>query len=128
MHFGNDADNSNEDKVYDPTDASYNNFDLTPGSCLHQISHHTKNKNRRLNPYWILLDNQRTLHMFTNRALLENITETGYLIDVSSSRGAPHCDTKGTLENVGDVYLHKKWSGKYPVLCESSGQAPDHVQ
>ena len=66
-----------------------------------------KNKNWRLNLYWILLKNQITVHMFIHRALLSNIKDADEPIDVYSSWGANHCDTKGTLENIGDVYMHE---------------------
>ena len=45
--------------------------------------------------------------MFSKRALLTNIKDTDDPIDVYSSGGAIHCDTNGTIENIGDVYLHK---------------------
>ena len=47
----------------------------TPGACFHQFYHHMNNDIVHLNPYWILLDNQRTVHMFSNRALLANIKD-----------------------------------------------------
>ena len=65
-----------------------------------------KNETERLNPYWILLDNHSTIHTFSNRTLLENIKAADKPIDVYSSRGATHCDTTGTLVDIGDVYLH----------------------
>ena len=65
-----------------------------------------KNETGRLNPYWILPNNQRTVHMFSNRALLSNIKATDKPIDVYLCGGATHCRTAGTLKNIGHVYLH----------------------
>ena len=78
-----------------------------PGAFFHQVNHHMKNDTGRLNPYWILLDNQSTVHMFRNCALLANIKDVYDPIDVYLSRGATHCSTAGTLKNIGEVYLHK---------------------
>ena len=51
MHAGNDADNRKEDRSYESTDASNDDFEPTTGACFHQIYHHTKNKNGLLNMY-----------------------------------------------------------------------------
>ena len=47
------------------------------------------------------------MHMFSNRALLAKIKASDKTIDIYSSSGATHCNTSGTLNNIGDVYLHK---------------------
>ena len=60
-----------------------------------------------MNPYWILLSNQITVHMFGNRALLANVKDADKPIDVYSSGGATHCRTAGTLKNIREVYLHE---------------------
>ena len=65
------------------------------------------NNARRLNSYWILLDNQRMVHMFSNRSLLANIKEVDKTINVYPSGGATHCSTAVTLKNIGEVYLRK---------------------
>ena len=65
-----------------------------------------KNDTGSLNPYWILLDNQSTVNMFSNCTQLANTKATDKPINVYSSGGVIHCDTDGTLENIGDVYLH----------------------
>ena len=63
----------------------------TPGACFHQVSHHMNNNGVRLNPYWILLENQSMLHMFSNRDLLANIHDVDKTINVYSGGGATHC-------------------------------------
>ena len=54
----------------------------------------------RLNPYWVLLDNQSTVHMFSNRALFANIQDADKPIDVYLSGGATCCSKDGTLKNI----------------------------
>ena len=49
-----------------------NNSDPLPGACFHQISNHMKNETKRLNPYWILLDNQSMVQC--------SVTEISYQI------------------------------------------------
>ena len=75
MHVKHEADKSNGETEYNSNSDNKDNDDSepTPGACFHQVSHHMNNDVRRLNPYWILLDNQITVHMFSNRALLANI-------------------------------------------------------
>ena len=63
-----------------------------------------------MNPYWILLENNSTVHMSGNRALLLNIQDADDPIDVYSSGGATHCSTDGNLNNIGEVYLHENGS------------------
>ena len=106
MHVRNDADDRNKDTGYESTNASNYDSNPTPGASFHQIYHHMKNKNGRLNPYWILLYNHIMVHMFVNCAPLADIKDADDPIDVYSSKGETHCDTKGTLENIGDVYLY----------------------
>ena len=75
MHVDHEADESNGEIEYNSnSDNEYgNDSDPTPGACFHQVSHHMNNNPGHLNPYWILLDNQSTVHMFSNHALLANI-------------------------------------------------------
>ena len=55
----------------------------------------------RLYPYWILLENQITVNMFSNHSLHENIKDLDEPIDVYSSGGATHYRNSGTLNNIG---------------------------
>ena len=47
------------------------------------------------------------VHMFRKHALLENTKGADKPIDVYSIGGATHCDTSGTINNIGDVYLNE---------------------
>ena len=87
-----------------------NNLEPTLGACFRQVSHHMNNDAVRLNPYWILIENKSTMHMFINRDLLKNIKDADKPINVYSSGGATHCSTAGILKTLGEVYLHKNGS------------------
>ena len=109
MHVDHKADKSNRETEYNSESDKEDGDDSepTPGACFHQFYHHMNNDAGRLNPYWILLDNQITLHMFSNRALLANIQDADEPIDAYSSGGITHCSKSGTLKNIGEVYLHR---------------------
>ena len=109
MHVNHKADDSNGDTEYNSkSDNEYdNNSEPMPGACFHQVYHHMKNDTRRLNPYWILLNNQSTVHIFSNHVLLADIKEKYKPIGVYSSGGATHCSMAGTLKNIGVVFPHK---------------------
>ena len=65
------------------------------------------NNTGRLNPYCILINNQNTVHIFSNRYLLTNVLDADEPINVYSSGGATHCSKTGTLKNIREVYLHE---------------------
>ena len=109
MHVNHKADDSNREIEYNSESNNEDDDESEPtlGACFHQVSHHMNNYSGRLNPYWIILDNQSTVHMFSNLSLLANIQDADKPIDVYSSRDATHCSKAGTLNNIGEVYLHK---------------------
>ena len=109
MHADHEIDKSNVETEYNSDSDNKDDDDSkpTPGACFHQVSCHMNNDARRLNPYWILLNNQSTLQMFSKRSLLVNIKGADDPINVHSIRGATHCSKAGTLNNIGEVYLHK---------------------
>ena len=65
-------------------------------------------KGGMINKWWILLDNQITVHMLSNAEMLKNVGEDFNPITVFLSGGVTICKTKGTLTNLGDVFLHEK--------------------
>ena len=109
MHVDHEADGSNGDTEYNSESKNEDddNYKPMPGAWLHQIFHHTKNETGSLNPYWALLTNHSMVHMFRKHALLENTKGADKPIDVYSIGGATHCDTSGTINNIGDVYLNE---------------------
>ena len=72
IHVDHEADKSNgETENNSKSDNKYDdNSEPTPDALFPQVSYHINNEAGRLNPYWNLLDNQSTVHMFRNRALL----------------------------------------------------------
>ena len=109
MHVNHKADKSNGETEYNSESDNEDDGDSdpTPGECFRQVSHHMNNDVGRLNPYWVLLDNQSTVHMFSNRALFANIQDADKPIDVYSSGGATRCSKDGTLKNIREVCLHE---------------------
>ena len=92
MHINHKADKSNGETEYNSEfdNKDNNKSKPTPGACFHQISHHMNNEARRLNPYWILLNNQITVHKFSSRDILTNIQDADETIYVYLSGGATH--------------------------------------
>ena len=107
MHVNHKADESNGEKEYnsDSCNEDNDNSDPTPGACFRQVYHQMNNDTGRLNQYWIILNNQRTVHMFSNHTLLSNARDSDDPIDVYLIGGANHCSTAGTLNNIREVYL-----------------------
>ena len=109
MHADHKADESNGETEYNSESENEddNDSEPTPGALFHQVYHHMNNDTGCLDPYWILLENKRTVDIFSNRALLENLKDVDDPIDIYLSGGATHCSTAGTLKNIGEVYLHE---------------------
>ena len=72
MNVNHEADNSNRETEYksESDKGDKDDSEPTPGACFHQVSHPMNNDAGSLNPYWILLDNQSMVHMFSKHALL----------------------------------------------------------
>ena len=108
MNVNHEAEESNWEIEYNSESKNEDddNPEPTPGKWFRQVSHQMNNDAGHLNPYWIILNNQSTVHIFSNHTLLVNIQDTDDPIDVYSSGGATHCSKAGTLKNIGEVYLH----------------------
>ena len=78
MHVDHESDKSNRETENNSKSDNEDddNSEPMPDALFHKVSYHINNDAGRLNLYWNLLDNQITVHMFRNRALLENIQDT----------------------------------------------------
>ena len=84
-----------------------------------------------IKPTWVLLDNQYTVDMFSNRRLLKNIRKSDRSLDIFSTGGRTTTDLKGDLLGYGTVWFHpvgianilslSKVADKYRVSYDSSG-------
>ena len=129
MHITQKADKSNRETKYKSESDNKDNdlSESTSVACFHQVSHHMKNETGRLNPYWILLYNQSTVHMFSNHALLSNIKDADKKINVYLSGGANHCSTTGTLKNIGEVCLHENGLANILSYLRSNTDTASHM-
>ena len=74
------------------------------GCCL---SFHVSYRISKLGNNWVLLENQITVHIFANPALLRDIQEVDDPVNVFSTGGSTHCNFELVTEDFGAVYLHK---------------------
>eukprot|EP00957_Ditylum_brightwellii_P099931 7615267-Ditylum_brightwellii.AAC.1 len=75
---------------------------LGPDSGHHEVS--LAQQRGVVNPNWVLLDNQSTVDIFSNRALLDNLREIEATMDVHCNAGTASTSTVGTLHGYGDVW------------------------
>ena len=68
----------------------------------HVLSH----SGGRINPLWVLLDNQSTVDVFLNIRLLKNIRKSDRSLTIFSTRGLTTTDLQGDLPGYGTVLFH----------------------
>eukprot|EP00536_Pseudo-nitzschia_multiseries_P015470 jgi/Psemu1/42725/gm1.42725_g len=61
----------------------------------------------RLDPFWVLIDNQSTVHIFWNEMFLVNVRKTDKTLDLHTNAGQVTIDEIGELPGVGTVWLHR---------------------
>jgi hypothetical protein len=57
---------------------------------------------------WILLDNQSTVDVFSNRSLLMNVCETNKIMNIRCNAGVTHTSMVGELNGYGTVWYNLK--------------------
>jgi hypothetical protein len=62
------------------------------------------NETTRINPNWVLLDSQSTIHLFSNRALIQDIMPSEDPIKINSTTGQIIVTHQGRALGVGDVW------------------------
>mmetsp|Transcript_9715 Transcript_9715/g.12653 ORF Transcript_9715/g.12653 Transcript_9715/m.12653 type:complete len:154 (+) Transcript_9715:236-697(+) len=60
----------------------------------------------KINPWWILLDNQSTCNIFFNKALLQSVHTTNRWLDVHCNAGVCSTNHIGTLWGFGEVWYN----------------------
>ena len=75
------------------------NLSTTHYHILHQ-------NNGNVNPFWVLLDNQSTVNIFTNAKILGNIHDINTSLKIYSTGGCTTTNTIGYLNSYGWVWYH----------------------
>eukprot|EP00536_Pseudo-nitzschia_multiseries_P016621 jgi/Psemu1/46927/gm1.46927_g len=117
-----DDDNNTESDVEDYVDDDDYNYQIGWTNCMTGITKvnktvvvedvrennkHAFNQSRgRVNPYWVLLDNQLTVHVFCQKSFLTNIRETTEELHLYTNAGMTIITHMGDLPGFGRVWFH----------------------
>lgn len=66
-----------------------------------------QNQGKKVNPNWVLLDNQSTVDVFYNRKLLVNIRESNHHMNIHCNAGVTTMSLVGDLPGYGEVWFHE---------------------
>ena len=103
---------------------------MTAGTAVKQ-QHMLSQSGSHINPTWVLLDNQSTVDVFSNRRLLKNIRKFDRSLAIFSTGGRTTTYLQGYLHGYGTVWFHpgvianilyiSKVAVKYRVSYDSTG-------
>mmetsp|Transcript_13563 Transcript_13563/g.31684 ORF Transcript_13563/g.31684 Transcript_13563/m.31684 type:complete len:185 (-) Transcript_13563:43-597(-) len=62
----------------------------------------------RLRMFWVLLDNQSTIHIFWNTMFLVNVRKIKRKVELHTNAGSIIIDEVGELPGVGTVWVHQE--------------------
>jgi hypothetical protein len=93
-------------------------FLLNTGVESKAISFHQQ-RNRHVPTSWILLDNQLTVNVFSNKALLTNIRATDCMMNIRCNAGVTRTNMIGHLPGYeGEVWYNPQWIANILVLSD----------
>eukprot|EP00536_Pseudo-nitzschia_multiseries_P012009 jgi/Psemu1/30666/gm1.30666_g len=74
----------------------------------HRYCMNTKHVRGRLDDFWILLDNQSTVHIFCNEMFFLIVCKTPKKLELHTNAGSIIIDKIGELPGVGTIWLHRE--------------------
>eukprot|EP00536_Pseudo-nitzschia_multiseries_P003412 jgi/Psemu1/7719/gm1.7719_g len=74
----------------------------------HMYCMSTKHVREQLDAFWILLDNQSTVHIFCNKMFLINVCKTTKKLELHTNARSIIIDKIGELPGVGTIWLHRE--------------------
>ena len=77
---------------------------VTAGTTVDQ-QHALSQSGGHIKPTWVLLDNQSTVYVFSNRLLLKNIRKSDRSLEILSTGGRTTTDLQGYLLGYGTVWF-----------------------
>ena len=105
-------------------------YQVTAGTAVEQ-QHALSQLGGHIKPIWVLLDNQSTVDVFSDRRLLKNIRKSDRSLELFSTGGRTTTDLRGDLPGYGTVWFHpggianilsfSKVADKYRVYYNSTG-------